>query len=204
MEMHDDEKKQAEQDEHLDEKDMKKSFKKKLEKKDEEIKRLQIENEHYKNEYFRAYADMKNLRRDLEKDHQEAIKYRAEGFIEGLLPILDSFYLALESNKPTNPDVVNYLIGFQYIYKNLVGVLENEGVKEIAPSVGDKFDPRTMNAIETTYDEGEENIIKKVYGRGYMLHNRVIRPAMVNVSTHQQKEENKEDNNDKKSTEDAQ
>lgn len=172
--------------------DMKKSFKKKLEKKDEEIEALKAEKEHWKNEYFRAYADTQNLRKTLQKDHQEALKYRAEGFIDSLLPVLDSFFLALET-KPSTPEVANYLVGFQYIYKNLVSALESEGVKEIDPKVGDKFDSSTMNALESIEDEGEENIVKKVFSRGYMLHNRIIRPASVLVSVHHKKEENNEE-----------
>lgn len=169
----------------------KKAFKKKLEKLNEEIEKLKADNDHWKNEYYRAYADTKNLRANLEKEHLAAIKYRAEGFIEDLLPVLDSFYLAL-ANEPTDPALKNYLIGFQYIYRNLVSVLENEGVSEILPKAGDKFDPSIMNAMEVVEDEGEENLVKKVYTKGYKLHDRLIRPANVAVSGHK-KEENKQD-----------
>ena len=168
-----------------------KAFKKKLEKLNEEIEKLKAENDHWKNEYYRAYADTKNLRNSLEKEHQAAIRYRAEGFIEDLLPVLDSFYLAL-ANEPTDPALKNYLIGFQYIYKNLESVLENEGVSEISPKVGDKFDPSIMNAMEVMEDEGEENLVKKVYTKGYKLHDRLIRPANVAVSAHK-KSDNNED-----------
>lgn len=169
----------------------KKAFKKKLEKLNEEIEKLKADNDHWKNEYYRAYADTKNLRASLEKEHMAAIKYRAEGFIEELLPVLDSFYLAL-ANEPTDPALKNYLIGFQYIYRNLASVLENEGVSEILPKAGDKFDPSIMNAMEVVEDEGEENLVKKVYTKGYKLHDRLIRPANVAVSSHK-KEENKQD-----------
>ena len=168
-----------------------KAFKKKLEKLNEEIEKLKAENDHWKNEYYRAYADTKNLRNSLEKEHQAAIRYRAEGFIEDLLPVLDSFYLAL-ANEPTDPALKNYLIGFQYIYKNLESVLENEGVSEISPKVDDKFDPSIMNAMEVMEDEGEENLVKKVYTKGYKLHDRLIRPANVAVSAHK-KSDNNED-----------
>lgn len=169
----------------------KKAFKKKVERLNEEIEKLKADNDHWKNEYYRAYADTKNLRVNLEKEHLAAIKYRAEGFIEDLLPVLDSFYLAL-ANEPTDPSLKNYLIGFQYIYRNLVSVLENEGVSEILPKAGDKFDPSIMNAMEVVEDEGEENLVKKVYTKGYKLHDRLIRPANVAVSGHK-KEENKQD-----------
>lgn len=168
-----------------------KAFKKKLEKLNEEIEKLKAENDHWKNEYYRAYADTKNLRNSLEKEHLAAIRYRAEGFIEDLLPVLDSFYLAL-ANEPTDPALKNYLIGFQYIYKNLESVLENEGVSEISPKVGDKFDPSIMNAMEVMEDEGEENLVKKVYTKGYKLHDRLIRPANVAVSAHKKLDNNED------------
>ena len=178
------------QQEQLKEENPKKSFQKKLHKLEEEKEKAIADMEHWKNEFYRAYADTKNLRAQLEKDHMQAMKYRAEGFIEELLPVLDSFYAVLK-NEPTDPNLKNYLIGFQYIYKNLVSALEGEGVTEIAPQVGDKFSPDTMNAVETV--EGDtENIVLDVHVKGYKLHDRLIRPANVTVSV-KHKEENKAD-----------
>ena len=171
-----------------------KRHKKKFEKYENEIQVLKTQVDYWKNEYYRAYADTKNLRNSLEKDHQTAMKYRSEGFIDELLPVLDSFHVVL-SKEPDDPLLRNYLTGFQYIYRNLVSVLENEGVKEISPSIGDKFDPATMNAVEVEEKEGEENLITKVLAKGYMLHDRIVRPVMVVVSGHK-KEETKNENNE--------
>lgn len=165
----------------------KKSFQKKLHKVEEERDKAIADMEHWKNEFYRAYADTKNLRSQLEKDHMQAMKYRAEGFIDELLPVLDSFYAVLK-NEPSDPNLKNYLIGFQYIYKNMVSALENEGVKEITPNIGDKFSPDTMNAVETREDEGEENRVLEVQFKGYKLHDRLIRPASVVVSVKQKVE----------------
>lgn len=165
----------------------KKSFQKKLHKVEEERDKAIADMEHWKNEFYRAYADTKNLRSQLEKDHMQAMKYRAEGFIDELLPVLDSFYAVLK-NEPSDPNLKNYLIGFQYIYKNMVSALENEGVKEITPNIGDKFSPDTMNAVETREDEGEENRVLEVQFKGYKLHDRLIRPASVVVSVKQKEE----------------
>ena len=154
---------------------------KKIEKLKEEITKLKIELEYWKNEYYRAYADTQNLRKSLEKDHQAAVKYRAEGFIDNLLPVLDSFHIVL-SKEVEDPSLKNYLVGFQYIYRNLVSVLENEGVNEIAPKIGDKFDASIMNAVETEESEGEEGLVLKVITNGYKLHDRLVRPANVVVS----------------------
>ena len=163
---------------------------KKIQALEEELAKLKADVDHWKNEYYRAYADTKNLRNNLEKEHSDIIKYRAMGFIEDLLPVLDSFHTAL-ANEPTSQELKNYLVGFQFVYRNLVSVLENEGVKEIAPNVGDKFSDKTMNAVDVTEQEGEENLVTKVYAKGYELHGRLIRPAQVSVSKNK-KEETKE------------
>ena len=177
----------------LEKENPRKSFQKKLHKLEEEKEKAKADAEHWKNEYFRAYADTQNLRKQLEKDHMSAMKYRAEGFIDELLPVLDSFFAVLK-NEPTDPNLKNYLIGFQYIYRNLTAALENEGVTEIAPKVGDKFSPETMQAVETVESEGEENVIVDVHVKGYKLHDRLIRPANVTVSVkHKEKNEEKTD-----------
>lgn len=169
--------------EKLEEEKLSKKDKKKVEKLEEEIENLKNQVEHWKNEYYRAYADTKNLRSSLEKEHQAAIKYRAEGFVEELLPVLDSFHMAL-ANEPTDPALKNYLTGFQYIYKNLVAAIENEGVTEISPELNKPFDANVMSAVDTSDVEDEKlaNLVTKVYAKGYKLHDRLIRPAMVTVS----------------------
>ena len=165
---------------------------------DEKLAKLNADLEHWKNEYYRAYADMQNLRKQVEKDHREAIRYRAAGFIENLLPILDGFHMALQA-EATSVEMKNFLVGFEFIYRNLVTVLENEGVSEIAPKVGDGFDPNTMQAIETVYEEGcEPNKVLKVNVKGYKLHDRLIRPSIVVVSTNKKDEPKQEEENSPK------
>lgn len=158
------------------------SLQKEVNKLKEDIEKLTADNNQWKNAYYKAYADTENLRKSIEKDHQEAIKYRAEGFVESLLPIMDGFHLALANPTPSE-ELKNYLVGFTYIYNNLVKVLEDEGVKEITPKIGDKYDERTMEAMETVYQEGEPNIVTKVNMKGYLLKDHLVRPAMVVVST---------------------
>ena len=165
------------------------------------MQKLEADCAHWKNEYYRAYADMKNLRDSIEKDHREVLKYRAAGFIEDLLPILDGFHMAL-SIETTSQEMKNFLVGFEFIYRNMVSVLEAEGVNEVSPKVGDVFDPNTMSALETKFDEGEPNRVLKVNAKGYKLHDRLIRPAIVVVSTNK-KDEQKEENNNEASKMDA-
>src|SRR5574344_2091141 len=171
-----------------EEEKLSKKEEKKLSKAYSEIEVLKKECAEWKNKYYQSYADTDNLRKSLEKDYRDALKYRSSGFIDNLLPILDGFHMALQ-NEPNSPELKNYLVGFQYIYKNFVNALESEGVKEISVKVGDNFDAKNMHAIDTEYSEGKENLVTKVYAQGYMLHDRIIRPAMVYVSTSKKKEE---------------
>ena len=162
---------------------------------DEEIEKLKADVEHWKNEYYRAYADTKNLRNNLEKEHKEAMKYRSAGFVEDLLPVLDSFYMALR-NEPTDPALKNYLVGFQFIYKNLISILENEGVKEILPEIGEEFNPLNMQAVDSIEDDENINKVMKIYSKGYSLHERLIRPAMVQVGVKTKEDKDNADEKD--------
>ena len=172
--------------------DMKASYKRKLAKKDEEIDKLKKDVEHWKNEYYRVYADMANLRKDIQKDHSEAIKYRLEGFVSDLVSVLASFEMAFKHD-PKSEETKNFLMGFKFVQSNLLNILSNEGIQIIEPKINDKFDEKTMQAVEKVQDDGEENLIKEVILKGYKLHDHLVRPAMVKVSAHEV--ENKKDDN---------
>jgi molecular chaperone GrpE len=146
----------------------------------EESDRNATEAAKWKNSYYLELADTQNLRKSLEKDHQEALRYRSEGFLENLLPALDSFYIALEAT-PQSPEAKNYQQGFSYIYNQIENALVSEGVHEILPKLGDPFDPKTMHAVDTK-DGEKDGLVVQVYSKGYQLHDRLIRPVMVAVS----------------------
>lgn len=146
------------------------------------LEKAKADSEHWKNEYYKAYADMQNLRRALEEENRSAIRYRAEGFLSGLLPSLDAFHMALENPAPTK-EAQAYQIGFTYIYNQIVNALVDEGLKEITPKTGEPYDVKFMQAVDAVEDESlAPNTITKVYAKGYQLHDRLIRPAMVQVS----------------------
>ena len=142
----------------------KKVSKAKFDKLQEEFEKASSDRDHWKNE--------KN----------SAIRYRAEGFLDTLLPALDSFHMALESPAP-NPESRNYQIGFSYIYNQIIASLSNEGVSEIYPKPGDAYDVNTMHAVDkiptTDYPEGT---VARVGAKGYKLHDRLVRAAMVYVA----------------------
>lgn len=165
----------------------------------DDLAKARADSEHWKNEYYRAYADMNNLRKSLEEDHRSALRYRSQGFLEKLLPALDSYYMAMNIS-PKSDEAKNYQQGFIYIYNQIQSALEEEGVKEFTPKVGDDFDSATMHALDTV--EGEDNKITKVYSKGYKLHDRLVRSAMVQVSV-AKKDEEKEETSEAKADEPA-
>ena len=163
----------------------------------EELEKAKFDIEHWKNEYYKAFADMANLRKEIEKDHREAIKYRLEDFVDSLLGVLDAFDMAFKV-KPSNPETENYLKGFEYVHKQLLSVLEAEGIQTISPNLNDKFDEKTMHAVDTVEDEGEENLIKEITFKGYKLHDHLVRAAMVVVSKHPTIKDVEEENKNEK------
>lgn len=145
-----------------------------------ELELQKSEAESWKNKYYEAYADLDNTRKSVARDHEVALKYRAMGFIEKLLPALDSFEMAFKVS-PTDEKIKNYMRGFEMIYSQFEKALAAEGVTVIDPKPGDPFDHNTMQAIAT--EPGEtDNLIKSVYLKGFWLKDRIVRPAMVIVT----------------------
>ena len=168
--------------------------------KKEKIEYLESQVAYWKNKYYEAYADMDNLRKHIEKDHAQVMKYRSQGFLEALLPSFDNFYNCFKF-KPSDPTLAAYCKGFEMIYNQMSATLENEGVKEIVPSVGDKFDHTTMQAVEVVEGE-EDDLVTTVQLKGYMLKDRLVRPAMVVVSKIK-KEEKDESSSESQNSEDS-
>lgn len=159
------------------------------------IEELTQEATMWKEKAYTTVADCDNLRKSYEKDHQLMVKYRGQPFVEKLLPTLDSFYLVLKV-EPEDPMLKNYLVGFQMIYNSMLDALTSEGVSQIFPKVGVEFDHNTMQAVDIK--EGEtDNLVLEVTKPGYMLRDRLVRPAMVVVSK-VKKEENANENLEEK------
>ena len=166
---------------------------KELESLKKEKEALIQEVEKWKDKAYRTAADCDNLRKSYEKDHASLLKYRAMGFVEKLLPVLDSFHMSLMV-KPDDPKLQNYVKGFEMIYRQILNALEQEGVSQIASTNGDLFNPDTMQAIDVKAGDEDDRVLE-VYSNGYMLKDRLVRPAMVVVSK-QIRVEIKDDNNE--------
>ena len=169
-----------------------------------DLEKAEADAAHWKNEYYKAYADTQNLRRSLEAEQRDILRYRAEGFIDGLLPALDAFHMALDAPAPTK-EASNYQVGFTYIYNQIIQVLASEGLSEMSPKAGDKFDPAYMNAVDVAEDDSvEPGTVLKVHSKGYKLHDRLIKAAMVTVSKAKEEAKKEEPAEEEKSESPAQ
>lgn len=148
---------------------------------EEIIQGLLVQLDKAKNDVARAYADTENMKKRLQKEADTAKKYRFQQVGLEILPILDSMELALKVESEDEA-IKNYVKGFEMIHKQLVGVLENEGVKPIE-ALNKPFDHNTMQALMQEAKEGvEPGIVIEVLQKGYMLKDRILRPALVKVS----------------------
>ena len=152
-----------------------------LEQKENEIAALKEELNKAKNDMARAYADTDNMRKRLQKETDMAKKYRFQSAALEFLPILDSMNLAL-TQVPESEEAKGFAKGFEMIRTQLESALLNEGVKEI--DAQDKpFDHNTMQALmQETVDGVDSGIVVEVLQKGYMLKDRILRPALVKVS----------------------
>ena len=150
---------------------------------DAEKKKLQEENAMLKDKYLRVNAEMQNMRRRMEEEKANLLKYEGEELIKNLLPTLDNFERAISMDDANLEDEVSkFLAGFKMIYGNLSTTLQNFEV--ISMDILNKpFDPNTMDAVLVEEAPGvEPNIVIDVLQKGYTYKGKVIRHAMVKVS----------------------
>ncbi|WP_282941441.1 nucleotide exchange factor GrpE [Paenibacillus sp. RC67] len=149
---------------------------------DGELEQLrQLAEEHYQRS-IRAQADFDNFRRRTRQEKEEFAKYASLKVVEQLLPVVDNFERALAASKDSN-DYDALLKGVEMIFRQLDQALANEGLKAM-DAVGQPFNPEFHQAImQVESDEYEEGIVVEEVQKGYMLKDKVLRPAMVKVSS---------------------
>lgn len=146
---------------------------------DKEKEELKLANLELKEKILRITAEMQNMKRRSEADMANLYKYDGADLAEKLLPILDNFERALAIKQEGTE---KYLSGFKMIYDNLINILNEKGIKEIE-TLNKHFDPNIMNAVLTEKNEEvEDNIVLECLQKGYMYHDKLIRPAMVKVN----------------------
>ena len=169
----------------IEEVEDKKLSKKQVKKYEKEIEDLNKQVFDWQQKYALALntaAHHENLMKHYKQEYENFAKYRSQAMIEKIIPALDSFQMAF-SLPATTKETENYRIGFEFILRQLKDALENEGVMEIAPVVGNKFDHNVHSAVESVETEDEKLVgtIQSVRLNGYKLKDRLIRPATVVV-----------------------
>ena len=145
-----------------------------------EVDELKKQIENLKNEYARAYADTENLKKRLNAEAEQTRKYRIQSFAKEILPVIDNLERALQTSVEEADE--GFKKGVEMTYNQLIAALKNEGVEEI-DCLNKEFDPNFHQAIMQEKKEGvKSGVVIEVLQKGYVLKDRILRPAMVKVS----------------------
>ena len=147
---------------------------------EDEVTKLKKEIDKLKNDYARAYADTENLKRRLTNEAEQTRKYRIQSFGKEILPVIDNLERALLTKVQKEDE--GFYQGVKMTYDQLINALKNEGIEEI-DCLNKPFDANLHQALMQEKKEGvESGIVIEVLQKGYVLKDRILRPAMVKVS----------------------
>jgi len=144
-----------------------------------ELAVVKAQNAELAEQYLRAKAEVENMRRRTEEEVAKVRKFAVEGFAESLLPVLDSLEAGLAIQEATAQQIRE---GAEATLKQLQNALNRNKVLPIAPAAGEKFDPHQHQAISMVPANQEPNTVVAVLQKGYVISERVLRPALVTVA----------------------
>lgn len=152
---------------------------------DDRIAALEKERDDYRDRFMRALADAENARKRSERDRREAEQYGGSRLSRDLLPVFDNMKRAIEAVPEEARGSNKALIeGIELTMRELLSVFAKHGIEPIAPEVGDKFDPQLHQAMfEAPLPDTKAGDIIQVAAVGFTLHDRLLRPAQVGVSS---------------------
>ncbi len=129
--------------------------------------------------FMRAKADGENIRRRAQEDVAKAHKFAVESFAEAMVPVKDSLEMAL---KVETPSIESLKEGVEMTLKQLTSAFEKNRLLEILPAQGDKLDPNKHQAVAVVPADQEANTVVSVLQKGYMIADRLLRPAIVTAA----------------------
>lgn len=129
--------------------------------------------------FMRAKADAENIRRRAQEDVSKAHKFAIESFAEAMVPVRDSLEMALKVEAPTVESIKE---GVEMTLKQLTSAFEKNRLVEVMPQPGDKLDPNKHQAVAVVPSEQEANTVVAVLQKGYMIADRLLRPAIVTAA----------------------
>ena len=151
----------------------------------DELEALRAERDMFRDRFMRALADAENSRKRSERDRREAEQYGGSKLARDMLPVFDALRRALEAmqNKANEADRA-LLEGVELTMRELTNVFRKHGIEPIEPAVGDAFDPQLHQAMfEAPVPGTKAGDILQVMAVGFMIHDRLLRPAQVGVSS---------------------
>ena len=150
-----------------------------------EIEELRAERDELRDRYMRALADAENARKRSEKDRREAEQYGGSKLARDLLPVYDNLQRALGAATEDQRAAFGAVLeGVELTLRELLNVFKKHGIEPISPKVGDKFDPQLHQAMfEAPVPGTRAGDIIQVSAEGFLLHDRLLRPAQVGVSS---------------------
>lgn len=151
----------------------------------DEIEALRVERDEYRDKFMRALADTENLRKRADRDRREAENYGGSKLARDMLPVYDNMRRALQSAAEAEQEVNKALLeGVELTMRELISVFKKHGIDPITPEIGDRFDPKLHQAMfEAPLPDTKAGDIIQVAAEGFMLHDRLLRPAQVGVSS---------------------
>lgn len=152
---------------------------------EDQIDALEAERDAFQDKFMRALAEAENARKRSQKDRTEAERYGGSKLARDMLPVFDNLKRAVESVTEEQREGASALIeGIELTMRELLNVFSKHGIQVIDPQVGDKFDPQLHEAMfEAPLPGTKSGEIIQVSARGFMLHDRILRPAQVGVSS---------------------
>jgi molecular chaperone GrpE len=129
--------------------------------------------------FMRAKAEGENIRRRAQEDVSKAHKFAIESFAEAMVPVRDSLEMAL---KVETPSIESLKEGVEMTLKQLTSAFEKNRLVEIMPAQGDKLDPNKHQAVAVVPADQEANTVVTVLQKGYMIADRLLRPAIVTAA----------------------
>ncbi|WP_076593464.1 nucleotide exchange factor GrpE [Herminiimonas arsenitoxidans] len=146
---------------------------------EEQLAASQLLVQELQDSFLRAKAEVENFRRRAQEDVTRAHKFAIEGFAEMLVPVKDSLEMALQVETPS---VDSLKEGVEMTLKQLSAAFEKNRLLEIKPQQGDKLDPMKHQAISVVPADQEANTIVSTLQKGYLIADRLLRPALVTVA----------------------
>lgn len=150
-----------------------------------ELDTIRTERDEFRDKFLRALADAENVRKRADRDRREAESYGGSKLARDLLPVYDNMKRALDSvSEEQRVAMAALLEGIDLTMRELLNVFAKHGVRIVSPQIGDRFDPQVHEAMfEAPLPGTRAGDIIQVEAEGFMLHERILRPARVGVSS---------------------